>query len=384
MSKYLFWRGSALWSRFPRPDKPKGHRYPLGLKAPGDGSKAACEKRAMSNGYLPLVAEPNQKLFEKHEPEVEPYRPKFSYLCDRFTEHVASLKSVSVKGTILQLKKHFGDRYWDELSKDEVNIWTNNLLKTNYAVATIKSYSYWLKRVYQHATEESDIRLRLPRNPLEKIKAPKIKSAIRDHYVPPDCLSRYLEWFNKHYPHFYPFYSAMVYTGRRPSEVAMWDWADVREEDMKGIPIHYVITQSTKAKNGRQDKVYFTDSLWDIIKTQAWRTGLIFRNPCSIDGMWKSCAWCYRVKSLKQAFPDDKILQKMIPRDTRRSLISYKTEFAPLEERLDVKVVQQVVGHESINSTERYRVANKDRVLAAIYPNHFQERNDTKTHSRVG
>lgn len=377
MSKYLYWRGESLWCRYPLPDHPRGHRYPLGLRSPRDGSRAQCEREALKNGYLPVRADPHPDLLHPRQPV---YNPTVGDLCDRFRSSVASNLSSSVRVTINGLKKRFGKRFWDQITVEDLHTWVTQAFRQKMAVATAKNYTYWLQRVFEFASSETDLSRRIPTNPIEKFQFPKMTCAIRTHYVPPESFHKYLNWFQTRFPEFVPFYTAMILTGRRPSEIAKWDWNNVGEEQHNATIIHFIEVPSLDTKTKTQDRVYIPEDLWAVIKMQGWRNGYVFRNTHT-GKPWASPVWNYRIRVLKRAFPNDPILQKMVPRDTRRGLISYRLEYAPVEERWDAKVTQQVVGHKTISSTERYRVANKERLLEAVFPSQNNNSNSTKTHN---
>jgi integrase len=281
----------------------------------------------------------------------------------------------AVKNQIGILRQEFGHRFYDDITATDFKLWMKRLKDSERAVASIKLYLHHAKKIYEYATLEPDPKYRISINPLEKLRGPREKNNIRRYYVPPKCFERYLEWFKKFDPDFYPFYAAMFLTGRRPTEISKWTWDRIDQEeqiyendDGTTFKIHFIDIASRWAKNGVQDILYFPERLWSIIFAQGWRSGLVFRNPHQrcLDQQWKKWQWGDHVHRLKKAFPDDPICQKMWARDTRRGFATYHLEYA--EELLDSKVVQQLIGHANPASTDKYRVPNRNRVIQAVFP----------------
>lgn len=385
---YLYWRGRSLWSRKPWPDKPLGFRYPMNLKTDGTVSdKRRLELLAVENSYRPFSIS-HDTLFDSEKQEA-PYRPTFRELAERYEElHVSLLKSAKgVKAQIKKVKDAFGDRYWDEVTKEEFGLWVKRIGDQGISVASLKVYISHAKSIFEFACEETNPDIRLPHNPLERYKPKLGQCNIRRHYVSPEHYTKYLGWFSENDTNFYPFFLAMVTTGRRPTEIASWCWDNVGEDQLpNGMTAHYVDVYANQTKTKRQDRVYLPARLWDAIKIQGWRAGLIFRDlharkDANPEMRWSSDSWGYRVKRLKKAYPSDKTLQQMWPRDTRRGFITYNLEYA--KERKSLNDVQTIVGHSSPNSTRRYTVPNKENMLRVIYPEAYKV-NSTDSHSMLG
>lgn len=381
---FLFWRGNALWSRKQWPDKPKNFRYPMNLRT--DGTVADMrrqeERAALELKYRPVDIT-SQKIFDIQE-EKAPYRPTFNELADRFLDSIAPeisaeearkdyrtwelrRRSTTKRYQVSPLRKEFGKLYWDEITRDSFEKWVDKLTLSGSKLASIKCYCQYAKRIFRHAMDETDPALRISSSPVERFKAPRGQNNVRDEYYPPEDFERNLKWIENRFPEFYPFYLAMVTTGRRPSEIARWTFPFSEDTLPDGKVVHYLTIEGSKAKNGRQDVVYFSDRLWKVVFGQGWRSGQIFRNPYSSLGCWRCTDWNHRISYLKKAFPNDDHLQRMWARDTRRGKATFLLE----KQHADISVVQRILGHHDSKSTERYRTPQKENVLRTMFPESY-------------
>jgi integrase len=379
--KYLYWRGNALWSRFPHPNKPKGNRYSMGLKYGKGLTKAQCEKMALQNGYLPFIVEPNAKLFESDEVKEEHYYPTVNDLLDRYYDETLSFKKshTQLNNQLKRLRDAFGDKKWDELNVVDITMWFSSMRKKGYEIETIKIWRQHIRSAYTHAFDEPDEKYRISSNPLTRLKKLTEQSNIRKNFVSEELFEKIIRFFSKRFPDFVPFYTALYLTGRRPEETALWSWEKIGEKKLQdGNTVHYIDIPSTNAKNKQEDRVYLPERLWNVIISQGWRTGYVFRN--SLTGKnWYSSTWTYRINILKAQYPDIPQISNIVCRDTRRGFITRKKEL----EHKPLTIVQRLVGHSSSKSTERYCEAQLDEVIESVYPEHFTE-SSTERHSKVG
>lgn len=388
---YLFWRGNTLWSRCPWPDKPTGTRYSMNLTSNGTVSDMAeQELKAVKLGYRPFNPDkPEQLLFDISGSGLElsqSPRPTYRDIAEIYLrEYVDNLPKKQTRycfsSSVRQTIKFFGDSPAEDIQPQDVQLWINQLRREGKQVATIRTYRWALQSVFNFARfnlpPDRRITCGNPIDGLKSIVGQKLPSAnVRTHYVPRENLEKYLAWFRENYPAFSLLYQCMMETGRRPTELAALTWEQLSTRTLpSGRNIYVFSVNSDQTKNHQTDEFFISDDLYKRIKQCAWRTGLVFRNPHALlqEGAWSPICWQNRINALKKAYPDDHILQKMWPRDTRRAFITYKSEYGPEDELQPLEIVGRIVGQTSLKTTERYRVKNPERTLKALFPDEYSK-----------
>lgn len=376
--KYLFWRNDNLWCRFPIPGKPKGYRYSLGIKCSPELSKAQAELLAMQNGYKPMISEPDPSLFESME---KTWNPTLTDVLNRYYDRYLRYKTYK-ECVFTQVKTDLGKKAWNDVTIQLLTEWVAQKRTQGFEIATLRLYLTLVKGAYGYlAYEELDNYYKLSDNPLERLRITKAlgkqQANIRNHYVCEDDIERAIRFFDRAFPPFVPFYTALYLTGRRPMETAEWRWEWVTEEIVDGQIGHRITLPPSICKNRKISSLWIPDRLWTLMTQQGWRNGLIFRNPDSRhkEKRWTCCAWSYRIQKLKDEYPNDPVFADLWCRDTRRAYITREGRIRPIDR------VQLSVGHADLKSTLRYRVYDQTETFHDTYVDRKEAQNDTKKHT---
>jgi len=277
--KYLFWRGKSLYCRYPIKGYPE--RYPLGLHSTGSKTDLAkCERLGEQKLAELRVNAANGKLFEKKLVKEEPVRnPKFWRLVGRYWfYHLRFTKSGQTERYhLLHCLRKFGMRYANEIYREDIELWRNEMKSAGSSINAINNRYSYMRAVYVYANGENNPASRFDYNPMRGMKA--LPGAnIRTFVLTKEKFERNYAYLNNRYPRFALFYLALWETGRRPREVAQYEWEMAREVAIDGIPVHIISIPPTIAKTCEPDTLPISDRLWREISQLAYRHGLIFRN----------------------------------------------------------------------------------------------------------
>ena len=127
----------------------------------------------------------------------------------------------------LHLVPHFGEYYYDALSREDVQSWANSKLDEGYKVSSVKS---WF-RVLTTMTRDAIAELRLPCDPTLRIRFPEEEEGAKSEGITPEELERFLTVMWQQFPQHYALVVMLAYTGLRfchASAFRVEDWDEKR------------------------------------------------------------------------------------------------------------------------------------------------------------
>jgi integrase len=353
--KHLYWRGKSLWCRYPLPGYPE--MFPLKIKTTGTPTdRARCEKQGEAALASLRTKAVENRLFDIQEIE-EPkiYNPKFWRLVGRYWYHHLRFKEAAkdIRFSLMHSLKKFGSKYANEIYREDIELWRNEMKLAGASVASINHRYGYLCAVYAWANTDDKLSKRIECNPTKGMK--KLSGAnVRTFVLTREKFERNLEYLKngdeKHdippSPRFAVFYLALWETGRRPKEVARYEWEWINETVIDGQIVHAINVPPQIAKTKEYDVVPISDRLWNEISMLAYRHGFIFRNR--LGERWKY--WRRHKEMLERKFGAD----GGWIRDTRRGMVTNKCEV----EGHDPEQVRGVSGHRTASIFSRYRIGN--------------------------
>lgn len=373
MAKYLYWRGNSLWCTFPLPGKPQ--KYPLGIKRRKPTRQET--DRCIQLGELKLsefrVKSVTGELTAQRKKE---YNPKYWRLVGRYWYYSLRFKK-SAKDDRSHLKhslKRFGACYAKEVTRENIEVWRQEMKQAGSAVNAINNRYAYLKRAYNYSNEESKPELRINHDPTIGMK--KMKGGnIRSFLLTPEKFERNYEYIrngekwaakpNKHCgvwkcppdPRFAFFYLLCWETGRRPEEVSQYTWEMLNTVKIEGREINFFSVPPELAKTDTFDNVIISDRLWHEMHQLGYRKGLVARN--STGSRWKH--WDRHKRKLETKYGQD----AGWIRDTRRGFVTRKI----VQEGFDEGIVMKQSGHRTRETIKRYRINQlKDQATLFVLP----------------
>jgi len=342
---YLYWRGKSLWCRYQLPGHPE--MFPLEIYTTGSSTdRARCEKQGEAALASLRTKATENRLFDIKQETVH-YNPKFWRLVGRYWYHHLRFKEAArdEKFSLMHSLKRFGSKYACEIYREDIELWRNEMKATGASVASINHRYGYLCAVYAWAGSESKISKRIEYTPTVGMK--KLSGAnVRTFVLTREKFERNLEYLKKKSPRFAVFYLALWETGRRPKEVARYEWEWINETVIDGQIVHAINVPPQIAKTKEYDVVPISDRLWNEISMLAYRHGFIFRNR--LGERWRY--WRRHKEILERKFGAD----GGWIRDTRRGMVTNKCEV----EGHDPEQVRGVSGHRTQSIFSRYRIGN--------------------------
>jgi hypothetical protein len=373
--KYLYWRGTSLWCRYPLPGYPE--MYPLNIFTTGSPTDRARAERQGEAALASLRTKATEnRLFDIKVEEAAPkiYNPTYRRICRRYIcNHLRWKKSGH--NEIYHLAhsyRHFGSRAAREITRDDVEAWRQRMIRDGAAVNTANNRFAYLGAVYAWANSESKAGKRLGYDPtigMEKLPGGNVRQFVltsekfeRNYAFLRDGRRAYEGTRAKHAtpwavtpcPRFAMFYLALWETGRRPLEVSQYTWDMTHEQVIEGKTVHAISVPPAITKTDQGDTVFISDRLWSEIFQLGYRTGYIFRN--SKGGCWLN--WERHKCKLERKFGAD----CGWIRDTRRGFITRKCEV----EGHDPAHVRAISGHRTESAFRRYRILDIRNIAAVV------------------
>lgn len=346
-----------MYCRYPVPGYPKIYR--LGIFTTGTKSDIAkCERLGEQKLAEIRVKAADGTLFEnKLVNQVHAWHPKFWRLVARYWYfHLRFKKSGhNERYHLLHCLKAFGNRYANEIYREDVELWRNKMKMDGASINSINNRFSYMRSIYIYANNENNPARRFPYNPLRGMRI--LPGAnIRTFVLTKEKFERNYEYLKKRYSRFALFYLALWETGRRPQEVAKYEWEMVREVIIEGALVHIISISPSISKTCEPDTLPISDRLWREISQLGYRHGLIFRNRKG--ERWRQWS-CHKMNLEKKFGADGGWI-----RDCRRGMITHKCEV----EGFDPKHVQAVSGHRSQSVFNRYRIGSLANVVRVVNP----------------
>jgi integrase len=259
--------------------------------------------------------------------------------------------------------------YWDEIDRTVIEQWMQELRRKNeFEVNSVNSTLAYLKAIFQYAVDErTELRYHIdynPAKPVAKMKGGKVRGFVLTRER---AMENY-QWFKQNIPMFAPFYLTLVETGRRPVEVSQYTWEMIQDIEVDGRVVHVFTVSPELAKTNKPSILPIPESVWNAIREQAWRTGLIFRNTAN--HRWYS--WQNPIERLREAFPG---IEVGWLRDTRRGFATYKVQTC----KMDRGAVKSVTGHKTDAMFDRYCITDIRSQLAVTNPELYQKQEGSGT-----
>lgn len=364
--KNLYWRSGVLWCSYSLPGYPA--KFSLKIKTTGTREdRRVCERAGMKILTLLQTRHIEGTLFNYREfklrvkqgtlfssfgaEEHKPYRPKFWRIVGRYwCHHLRHKKSGPTdKYHLMHCLKKFGRKFADEIETHEVVQWLEGMKKNGVAINTINLRLTYMQAAFNYANEK-EIKFCVEYNPVRRIE--KLKGAnVRNFLLTPAMFERNYLYLKKDAPRFALYYLALWETGRRPAEVAGYEW------DMYDVNNRTFNIPARLNKANVNDVIPFSDRLHDALMEIEInkRIGLIFPNNCGNPFVYWNRHGEYRnnnqryIKLLRKKFGNVGVI-----RDTRRGFVTRKVD----EENHRLEDVMLMTGHTTISTAKRYRIGS--------------------------
>lgn len=371
--KYLFWRGDSLWCRYPLPQKPA--MYPLGIYRV---SKSKAEtQRCERLGELKLSEfRVNSVTGELQAKRVIEYNPKFWRLVGRYWYYCLRFKKSgsNERYHLAHCLKRFGSREAKSITREDVELWRQEMVKSGSQVNAVNNRYAYLKRVFTWSNSESVPGKRIMYDPcigLKKLPGAKVRTFVltrekfeRNYILLRDGRKWPGEKPDKHCsswqippdPKFALFYLGLWETMRRPEEVSQYTWEMITQYNIDGHMVNCFQVPPELSKTDSYDVVLISDRLFAEISATIPHKGLVFTNA---DGnRWKE--WSRHKAKLVRVYGED----AGWIRDCRRGSITNKIE----AEGFDPVHVKMQSGHKTDAMFQRYRIG-KLKNVCKMYEN---------------
>lgn len=368
MAKYLYWRGNSLWCRYKVPGWPD--KYPIKIKASSTKKteratlertlgeptlsriKAAVVDERVRKELAHLFFENSKKHKQAPEKvEEKPYNPKYWRIVARYWHHHLRHQKCAPKDKYhlkASLAK-FGDRYAKDIHSEDIADWLHST--GDRAVNTRNLRLAYVKQVFKHANLETNKKYRLEHNPaatLSKLPGAKVRQAL----LTPASFQRNYDWLVSEGYGRYAFLYLMCWeTGRRPEEVAQYQWEMVTDRETSTGPVPVFVVPGNITKTNKAQDVVISTRLWDAMQQLGYRHGFVARNADG--GMWQN--WWRYIKKLRLHFKDEAVWL----RDSRRGFTTRKIE----NEKKNPFHVMRSGGWTTMSTVKRYNIGQIDSMV---------------------
>ncbi len=291
--KYLYWRGAALWCRYPVAGKPDC--YPLKIFTTGSKTdKSRCERI----GEQTLAELRTGVFFDNQERKSEiPYKPTYRRLAYRYIhgQYWFTKWKYNDKSKLRASIQEFGHMRYDEIESRHIIEWMKKLRAQGYKENTIRNYFFQMSGVYRFANEKEKINggryKRITYNPCIEAQEYLENGDEREFLLTPAQFEKHYSFLLTLDSDFHFFYLVLWECGRRPLETAQW-----RIEYLKWDAREIVIPPSLiKGRNSKQITLPLSDRAWHAITAlcKPGETGWIFKSK-------SGQPWLYRAETHKK------------------------------------------------------------------------------------
>lgn len=274
---------------------------------------------------------------------------KFSFLMQKYVEVCEANNKTSRIAKIQQkyLNEYFGeDRDISTITASDIEAMKSYIRNKGRSEATVNRYFSAIKRAYNILKQEGVINY----NPTNKCKK------LREN----NKRSRYLtieEWQRLKQELQEPLYGIVlvaIHTGLRLSNCLNLHWNQI------DLVLKTITISGTEMKGKKQITIPLSEVLYNYLKAKKIKSGYVFINPDTnkpFTSIKKSFA-----SALKRAGIEDFHFH-----DLRRTVGTWL-----MQNNVDLRTIQQVLGHSNISTTERYLslVPEQQRMAINILDNY--------------
>ena len=297
-----------------------------------------------------LVAE-NRHLDVKKIPKTT-----FHELCDQYWELEGKYKRMSSLPYMLKAwKAHFGDVLIKELIQQKIEAFLNDLIEQGGLGSSGRNRHLTMLKAFFNKGIQWGLLHENPCRSISKLREP----GPRTRFLDQEETQRLLEPTSTQ---FRPVLVTALHSGMRRGEILNLQWPDV---DMK----NRIITVQD-SKSGKKRMIPIDDTLYETLKglTSRFKKGYVFPSPKFPDKP------CYDFKRQFRNAVKAAQIENFRFHDLRHTFASHL-----VMNGVDIKSVQELLGHATLNMTMRYSHLAPDHRLRAIKTLDLAYQTDTKT-----